>query len=201
VSPRRNDPALTEEQIEQLLALARPAPEHRGRCRLDAIEAVRMVADGDPDTRTARDRRREHIERAKKLAAARDVVLGDPFANRESIARELDWHSRWHAAEAARIRVGRSGGPNRADYIRKKLAACLAHDLLDVHGHAPTMTKGGRYLTLTALIFRLATGRAANVERPCAVVLDENRADTSGCDGFFGPRKVSSSAYGKQVKR
>jgi hypothetical protein len=74
--------------------------------------------------------------------------------------------------KANTMRPRRSGGLKTAAQ-KNKLAARLAFDLLRDHGIVPTLTDGGPYFTLTALLFKMATGQDREPERACTAVCKE----------------------------
>jgi hypothetical protein len=87
-----------------------------------------------------------------------------------SSLREIEQES---LAQAQNMDVNPSGGRGRAtDRARMGIAVQLACDLIvDWSDEMPTLTRGGRYVRLAGLLFKVATGKKMDAERTCAAYL------------------------------
>ena len=74
--------------------------------------------------------------------------------------------------QADATRTGRSGGARIAG-AKMFLAAWEAHELCWDHDIIPTLTVGGKYLNLTSLLFRMATGQERDPTHACTAMFRE----------------------------
>jgi hypothetical protein len=176
----------TDSQIEQVLEMVRPAPSAQDRCRLDAIDAVRIIAKCVPRTEAPGMTKKQLIHLVTCLKRTRVAMKQlppawfDRLAPPKDVLHDLDRVCLNAESLEAKIVVTRGGGAKcrRADALRKLLAADYASGLLRKWGSAPlTLTKGGRWIELANRLFFIATGRHGNCERACATHLKQLRRD------------------------
>jgi hypothetical protein len=93
--------------------------------------------------------------------ALRSLGAEELIANLEQVREQA---ARW----SDKIPVKRTSG-STVDGERMLLAAASARHLLITFTEKPvTLTRGGDYFKISALLYRIATGKRANLEKPCA---------------------------------
>jgi hypothetical protein len=121
--------------------------------------------------------RRQLLNAAKAIEKARVTLAELPLSPSVAddlickLARVRDECKR----RAGRTVVKHSGGQIVAA-AQKRIAAEHAMHLLLLCGEKPTLSRGKAYLKLAALLFEVATGKRANLERACAECCDEAAA-------------------------
>jgi hypothetical protein len=178
-------PALSRRDAERVLRIVRG--QNGGGCQHDAHilgEAALGVQWIKRKTaaRTPGQRRDMLRDEAKNIAAAINSIKGLPPTLQRDLQREYDRT----VAELETITVKRSGGKQRGpgggriEAAQKRAAAdCSINILLTWCSKTPTLTVGGPYHKLTALLFELATGKVGDVEEACARVFKERGKRTS----------------------
>ena len=157
----------TDTQIEQILEIARPSPSTLRRCRLAAIDAVRLVAKCAPRTEALGKTKKQLINLLTCLKRTRVAAKQLPpgwFDDLEpkDFLHDLDRIYRNAELLESKIVVTRGGGAKakRADAFRKRLAAEHAFDLLNDYGcgPGPSLTKGGAWFELANFLFLCCDG-------------------------------------------
>jgi hypothetical protein len=167
--------------VDELMKLLGPPKEGSNDCRRDVRDALRMIGGMLPlmPTRLLRN----HLTAvATKLTAVIAEINKLPRGVRASVysdtfLKDLD-HFRASSEGTAKALSGkkRSGGSHERHVtaIIKRIAAGYAFDLLTKWtSRAPSLTKDGKYYTLTKALIEVATDCPfiGNVERACAYVL------------------------------
>ena len=160
---------MTEDAVERVIALARPRHRHEAQCRLDAISGLKKIAGPISNLVPPGKVRKQLLHLATTLTKARVEIEATPEEwhgivfdkiKPDDLARHLLLVGQASEKLAGRLTVTRSGGPNREDAARQRIAADRAFDLLnDYGGPEPTLSNFGKYFELASLLFEIATGQ------------------------------------------
>ncbi|MCK1293416.1 hypothetical protein [Bradyrhizobium sp. 30] len=165
-------PALSKEDGERVIKLVRPEPSQRDDCLREAAISVQWI-ERKTAARAPGQRRDGLRDDAKKLKAAIKIIKSLPMDTQRRL--HLEAFQREHnriLARAEKITVKRhSGGKKRGrvDAAQKRAAAdCALAILRTWSSRPPTLSRGGPYFELAALLFELATGKVgSDVELAC----------------------------------
>jgi hypothetical protein len=167
--------------VVQILQLVKPDKGDIGRCRRDAMDALRMIGSLPPFVSTGVVKK-QLSKVAAELKAVRMAINKLPLAwqnglNVANLLSELACVSQRAEETANCLLVNkRSGGDRskRTAALQKQIAAEQAFDLLNDWGRrTPSLTKNGEYHQLTGMLIEIAIGRkfVGDVERACARVI------------------------------
>jgi hypothetical protein len=134
--------------------------------------AARLIKDYEPAKPSVVRATLLKLEQALRRARAADKALRENGLLTSGLLEQLKTIERKAKTKASAMRPRRSGGLKIAGQKNKR-AAQLAFDLLQDHGFTPTLTVGGPYLTLTALLFKMATGQDRDPTRACTAVCED----------------------------
>lgn len=164
--------------VDRIVTLLSPGgPPFRSSvaaCRQAVEYAVQMVH--RPLMAASASEERKRLTKVEaKLKAARAAVGDDD----NELTAVLDRALAKYRDAIEKLSVERSGGAGgRLAAEQKKVAAEKAFDLLLEHGGGePTLSKDGRYIRLTNLLHKVATGKSTDMSRACARYFADLRAD------------------------
>lgn len=156
----------TPQQVNEVMRITQPRTLRIEHYRRRVVDAVRSIREFDPDAVRPGAERKRLLNAATSLKKARNALKELPGWRRGQLSgflSELDLVERELRQRADDLDVRRSGG-GKVNAAKMQIAAQLAFDLLfdrsGLHGFAPTLTKGGRWMSLAGLLFELGTGKA-----------------------------------------
>jgi hypothetical protein len=165
-------PALSKTNAERIIRLVSPKPGYHDHCLRGAKVSVEWITRETAAAQSPGQRKKALINVAKKVDSAIKSIEALPLDTRY----EIDPKALLHQLQdrigelAEKITVPRSGGKkigqgNLIDAAKKRAAADCAESMIETWGSKPlTLAK---YRKLTALLFKLATGKAGDVKRAC----------------------------------
>ena len=179
---KRRTPSISEEDIERVMEMVEP----RGRGDLDRCreQVVAIIHDILKTQVHPPGKVRSQLEKTaaalkRAMTEIKKIPGGYQYAVcRESSLHEIDQVRRRSGELAARIKVTKSGGA-QIDAAKMKEAAERAFDLLIERGsHVPTLYKDGPWISLTGILFKLATGKeGSGAARACGSYMRELERD------------------------
>jgi hypothetical protein len=159
-----------------------------GTTQEEVKAAARQIKDHEPAKPSVVRAELLKLEQALRRARAADEALRENGLLTSGLREELKSIERKAKTKASAMRPRRSGGPRLVGQKNKR-AAQLAFDMLLSHGIVPTLTDGGPYLQLTALLFKMATGQ------------EEFRDSTHACTAYFHDRNWRDAREGREIRR
>ena len=197
-------PALSKTNAARVIKLVSPQPGYDDHCLREAEESLQWIKRKTAATKSPGQRKKALERAAEKIQAAIKSIEALSIATQYEIDPKLPRRTRDGTeveveselgtldqlrdrieALAEKITVKRhTGGKkqhgqgNRTDAAKKRAAAEWAESMINTWGSKPLTSANHR--KLTALLFKLATGKVGDVEQACKAWLEAPRWGTLG---------------------
>ena len=116
---------------------------------------------------------KDKLRAAAKVLAKAEAAVKGIAGERDPLRSALEERRRRYEAQARRRSTSRRGGGGKVAANKMRFAAWEAYELLWDNDIVPTLTLGQPYLTLTALLYQMATNQRRDPAHACATLFKE----------------------------